>query len=513
MARSIHDTWGVMQRAEQADWSDPDVPRAIKAEMMKNVGRQRAVRESERLLRRQRGAKPHSPVDVDQLPILVDDQAPQVFHAASEEDIRAVLRRLPPGSLDGLRAIRLCIDHTERSVDWPRDPFTGRRRIEVIPGVTTSSVLGRYHLRDATIELYAYLGDTGAIGPFAVYFKGRALVTLLHEAGHHFDETFRLGRSRWNVGVEEKHEGWARKSEDNPGLKIISRYLLERYPSECDELLKWIEDHGGAIPGPPDFVIAKCGTFLRRPFLALVRSALAGHERNVTRVVFARELHRIGGKEFAGKIVRAVLASRPDDPGALAVSACIAQCENRDFETAESLCLRAIACDPSCIQAHEVLVRGYAIQAMWDRAARACEQALALLPAGDTEYGEYILNTFIESHLLLGAFDKVDSDLARMRAWGSEDATLGADVYEAVARCWSEQWEEGLLHATRLLRTDKYEQWDFWLAPLRFECAHRLHRPHLAGTFDRARLTKLEASPRTRTWARRIREHIDIVAS
>ena len=49
MARSIHDTRGVMGRAKRADWSDPEVPRAIKAERMKNVRRHRTIRESERM--------------------------------------------------------------------------------------------------------------------------------------------------------------------------------------------------------------------------------------------------------------------------------------------------------------------------------------------------------------------------------------------------------------------------------------------------------------------------------
>ena len=29
MTRSIHDTWGVMERATRADWSDPEVPLAM----------------------------------------------------------------------------------------------------------------------------------------------------------------------------------------------------------------------------------------------------------------------------------------------------------------------------------------------------------------------------------------------------------------------------------------------------------------------------------------------------
>ncbi len=472
--------------------------------MMNNWRRQQAIRQNERLRRRGGEALP-PPIDLERLAIFIEDSPSYAYYPASEEDIRAVLRRLPPGGLDGLQAIRLCVDKREGKVACPRDPFTGRRRDEVIRGVYTSPVLGSYDRLTATIWLHAYLCDPGAIGPFAPYFKVLALSTLVHEAAHHFDRTFRVGRSRWNIGDQEKHEGFAYGSEDKLGRKIVGRYVLERYPLECAELERWVEEHGGAAPGPPGFLVATSGSYLSRPFRRLVRSVLEGDERDVSRVVFARELHRLGANEPARDIVRAVLSIRPEDPGALAVSACIAQCEGRDFELAESLCLRAIARDPRCLPARTVLVRGYAIQERWDHAALACEQALSVIPAGDTEHGDYILNTLIESHLLLGAFDEVASDIARMRAWDSEYAALGADVYDVVARCWAEQWEEAFLLASRMLKTGKYDTWTVWLAPVRFECAQRLHRPHLAGAFDEARLAGLEERSFTRAWSQRIR--------
>ncbi|MFT3764571.1 MAG: hypothetical protein QM820_03500 [Minicystis sp.] len=504
MARSIHDTWGVMERAERADWSDPDVPRAIKAEMMKNWRRQQTIRESVRQERR-RGAEPPPPIDLDRLPILVDDAAPYVFHPASEEDIRAVLRRLPPGSLDGLQAVRRRIDHTEENAAWPRDPFTFRRRFEILPGIYTSSIFGRYLVKSASIELYAFLCEPHVIAPLALFFKVCGLRTLVHEAAHHFDMTFRLRRSRWDVGDREKHEDWAYRSEDGPGGEIVCAYVLERYPSECAALEAWVVEHGGAAPGPLAFLIGECDSMLRRPLRRLARAVLSGHERDASHVTFARELHRIGGHEVASEIVRAVLARRPDDPGALAVTACLAQCDRRDFEIAEASCLRAIACDPSCVEARTVLVRGYAIREKWDRAALACEEALSVIPAGDVEQGGYVLETLVESHLLLGASAEVGADLARMRAWGAEDTALGADVYDVIARCWAEQWEEALLLTLRLSKTGKYDAWDHWLAAVRFECAHRLRRPHLAGVLGEADLARLARRSFTRAWSQRIR--------
>jgi len=122
-----HDTWGVMDRAKHADWSDPEIPGAIVAETLANIDRQRAIRASERRLRR-RDRPPRLPIDPDRIPIIVEDEAPHVFHAAGEQDIREILRRLPRGSLDGLRAIRLGIDRRDEKGPLPRDPFDRARR-------------------------------------------------------------------------------------------------------------------------------------------------------------------------------------------------------------------------------------------------------------------------------------------------------------------------------------------------------------------------------------------------
>ena len=54
-----------------------------------------------------------------------------------------------------------------------------------------------------------------------MYFKQEALKTLLHEAAHHFDLTFRVGRSRWDVGDKEKKEAWAERGENEEAARVI----------------------------------------------------------------------------------------------------------------------------------------------------------------------------------------------------------------------------------------------------------------------------------------------------
>lgn len=512
MSRSIHDTWGVLKRAERAERANAEVPRAIAVELRRNCFRQTMIRDSERRTRR-RGATPPQPVHPDHLSILVDDHAPHVFHPANEEDIRAILRRLPPGSLDGLQAVRLCVDHEEARRE-PRvlDPFTGRPRREAIPGVFASSTQGDYDRHTGTIRLFAYLCDPAALGPFAPYFKMATLRTLVHETAHHFDLTFRVGRSRWDLADKKKKEAWAYRAEDAQTARIVLPYVRERYPLECDELTRWIKDHGG-VTLPAQFILEEndTGCTPEDAFLALVRLLLEGKDRDAARVAFARELHWIGDNKRALKVVRKVLERHRDDAGALAVSACLTQCEAEDYEAGESLCRRAITADPTCVDAWAVMARGYAKQLKWDQAALACEQGLSLVPDGGAG-GWYFLETLARSHLCLDRWVDVDSDVARMRAWGTEQASLAADVYLAIARCWREQWQSALLLASRLLSAGEHDKWRLLLAAVRFECAHRLGQPYQGRAFTKAELVKLARYKFAKTWGQRIRNHIEMRA-
>ncbi|MEP7121430.1 MAG: hypothetical protein ABJE95_10990 [Byssovorax sp.] len=511
MSRSIHDTWGVLGRAKQADWSDPDVPKAIEADMRKNLRRQQALRTGALRIRRA-GELALQPVHPDTLPIFVDDEGPYIVHSATEEDIRAVLRRLPPGSLDGLQAIRQCVDHADpRYEPRVRDPFTGRLRHELIPGVYVSSTAGDYTRATATIRLLAYVCDPEALGPFAILLKMKVLRTLVHEVAHHFDYAFRKQRNRWDV--RDKNEEWAERIEGEHGEQIVTPYIAERYSSECRELRSWIKDHGGA-PLSPLVVLADDEhrhATARDALLRLVRLVRSGQGGDGARVTFARDLHACGENDHARTAVQRVLSRRPEDAAALAVSACIVQCEGKDHKAAEALCRRAIAADPACVQAWTVLARGQAIQKKWEGAAHACERALALLSPG-THGGWYLLSTLAESHLNLVDIPGLHEDVARMRAWGTELSVQGAEVHLCIAHCWSEEWEEALRLASKLFPTmEPGDLWHRWLAAAQFESAHRLGLSNRAGSFDEAAMTELESNDFAKVWMLRIREHVNTV--
>lgn len=484
-----------------ADWADEEIPKAIKAEMRKNWLRQQAIREGERRVRR--SELPPPPVDPEHIPIIVEQQAPYLLYGATEEDIRAVLGRLPPGSLDGLREVRLCVHLVDgKGASLVREPYTGHLRAEDLPGLFAPALLGTYHKSTATIRLYAFVGEVDP--SLAMLWKIDALKTLVHEAAHHFDYTFRRGRSRWSTNDRSKKEAWAEQVEREQAREIIFPYVTTRYPAEMRALDEWIERHGGA-PVPSYMLTRRYD----RPLMILARSVLGGDDPETTRVGFARALHAVGANDHAAAALRSVYAVRPEHPGALAVSACILHCERTDHDEAERLCRRALEVDPGCRPAWDVLVRGYAIQKRWHEAAVACEGAIAHTPAGDRP-PRYFVSTLGEAYLRLGDWRAVAAHIDWMRAHGDGWA-LFADMQEVLASCWSQEWERALLQATRLLAAGAHDDWCDWLAAAKFESAHRLGRPDQAGSFNEASLRALDANAFTEEWARRIRGHFAAV--
>lgn len=502
MGRTIHDTMGVAQAAEEADWADPAIPKAIAAEMRQNWLRQQAIRAGERRVRRQ-GALAPPPVDPATVPIIVEHDAPYVFHAVTEEDIREVLALLPPGSLDGLREIRLCVDGEDVEGATTRDPFTGRFRLQVAPGVFFTKVHGLYHQKDAIIRLHAYVGRPGPDNPLTLQYKSEALLTLVHEAAHHFDHTFRKRRSRWATGDRDKGEAWARKVEDEEAHKIVFTYMVKRYRDELTELSGWFERHAGVEVEPGWFVL-----FDTAPSRVLAWAVWRGDDIADARATIARALHRMCDHDRAQAVVDVVLAATPDHADALAVGACIRFCLKRDVELAEQLARRAVTLAPASVEAWDVLIRGYANHRRWPEAARACEDAIGHTPAGERPRW-YFVTTLAEAHLRLADWAGFDAAVERISGWGDAIAARTADAYQVLGLCLRERWEPAFQLATRLLAGGQHTRWAEWLAGARFESAHRLGRPGDAGGLNDAALRSLERGYLTKEWGQRIRGLLD----
>lgn len=476
MARSIHDTWGELDRALRADWSDPEARDAAVEEFRANLRRQYAVRTSERRLRREGRAHP-PPLDVDRLPIVVEDEAPFVFHALGAEDIREIIGRLPPGSVDGLQTIRLRAARDRGEPSWPRDPFTARHRLELLPGVYASSVRGWYQRSSRTVCIHAFLCEVPAVAPFVVWLRLMALQTLLHELAHHFDGTFRVGRSRWDLRDRAKGEAWAERLGGEGNDMLARHYFRDHYPEECGRLQSWFETALGVGLPPVMAVLESEEVELKYAFRRLARQVVAGGDLAGARVTFARQAHRSGINDVASAVVEVVLAGDPVHPRALALKACLALCGKRDYEGCLASCRLALETEPGCAEALETVVRCHATAERWQDTADACERALQHLPVDERSCSPYVLRTLVESRMLLDDADGVRSALAQMRARLSGALADDADVFEVIERCWRGQWEEAFVRASRMLATNTAGLWgERALTAVRFECARRLGR-------------------------------------
>src|SRR5690349_2011975 len=137
MSRSVHDTRGVLRRTRIEDYADPEEKRERIRALRANIADQRALKQQTRHQRRRRGLS-LATFDADRIPIVVSDESTYVHHSVTEEDVRGVLRRLPPGMLDGLCEIHLCrCDHPSRRDDEGQkvDPYTGTPATEYVPSV------------------------------------------------------------------------------------------------------------------------------------------------------------------------------------------------------------------------------------------------------------------------------------------------------------------------------------------------------------------------------------------
>ncbi|HYE31551.1 MAG TPA: tetratricopeptide repeat protein [Methylomirabilota bacterium] len=189
------------------------------------------------------------------IPIEILDAGQGVLHAASEEDVRAVLSRMPDAAWQGISRIQLSLGKAyqeERSTGEPQsitDPIIGRLGSQLFPGVYCGNVLGTYLPSRGLVSVYAFVVDPSKSPlPTAardVYLKLHALGTFVHEVAHHHDNTARVARGRWLADRKENFENYAERMEHQWTREIVVPYLEATYKPEVNELLSWVEHHGG----------------------------------------------------------------------------------------------------------------------------------------------------------------------------------------------------------------------------------------------------------------------------
>src|SRR5262249_55550943 len=222
------------------------------------LARKRTVKEQ---VRQRRGPcpLPEVPVDTASIPVEVRDPRASLHHRASAEDVRAVLQLLPPGTLDGLSRVVLCLgaeyqrDLVEAEARYAEpDPLLGRLGSDSLPDVYSGEALGTYFSYDASIWLYAYVYHAATMSDRELrelYLRLQMLETLLHEVAHHWDGSGCDLRGRWVDRPEGRSEWSARKRAYRWTQQFVIPYLEQHYPVTARALVEWVGQHGGvALP-------------------------------------------------------------------------------------------------------------------------------------------------------------------------------------------------------------------------------------------------------------------------
>lgn len=505
LSRSIHTTRRHLRELKRADFAD-------------QRERQRRVDEARRMLQRKRIVKaqvwrrqverqlPEAPVSIASIPIEVRDQQEFVHYPASVEDIVAVLDLLPPGTLDGVSRIVLCLgaeyqremEEADEGIGDP-DPLLGRLSVETLPGVYSGFVLGTYFADDASIWLYAYIYDAASLpdrGLRELYLRLKMLVTLLHEVAHHWDGSACDVRGRWADRPEGKSEYAADKHAHQWTQTLVIPYLERRYPSETRALVEWVGQQGGVTVPLSNLVDHPNETFFNTE--CAVGSLFKAYDRGLppasARLNFAHELHFAERFHEALQGVAGIVTDNPDNLKARALQADIYEHLER-YEQAEHAAKGILAEHPECIDGWQVLVHVYRAQGRWRDLEAAATRSILLCRANERQ-SALLLSERACARIELGDAAGAEADLEQLqlRGSGTRARPIVVDSLRALLLLRTGWYEEALRMAQSHLQRRRWllPTWGILLA-VRYEAAQRLGRPQEAGTISARAATLLRS--------------------
>lgn len=420
MSRSIHTTRSDVQAIQAWNWAD-EQKQAEQAELLRgDLGHKRDAKKQVGKQRRARSI-PLPTVTADSIRIEVRDESGFVHYPASPDDLRAVLRLLPAGILDGIDSIWLCLGagYQESSYDGSseaqeNDPHTGRLGSELLSGVFIGHTLGVYLPKRRRIDLCAYVYDAALPQRemWEVWLRLMMLKTFVHEVAHHHDFSTRVARGRWRADNSDNLEIYAEKMAHEWMRLIVIPYVERRYPVPLKVLRDWLQQHAG-IALPLDLLVgdwrrtAKGGMMTENAFFNmaiafgnLARSVGAGEDKAKTKLQFARELHYKAFYKEALHIIAGVLNEQVDNTEALTLQADI-YIHQKQYDLAFPSLQSVVARQPDDRDAWDCLADVYEAREDWpnliiattrlieQRKGRHCppgwlsSRARALLETGD----------------------------------------------------------------------------------------------------------------------------------
>lgn len=512
MSRSVHTTRRQLDDLRRTNYADPfrqseAIARATDRLQRKATIKARTVQE------RREGAFAETTGGVETIPILVRDEGPYTHYPAGKDDLRAMMRRLPPGSLDGVSRVVLCVgaedQHEMADVEngqGERDPIVGRLGYEILLGVYGGIASGVYAEEDASIWLYAYIYEPEGLCDRQVkehFLRLRTLSTLMHEVAHHHDRSACDRRGAWAYRSVGRREWSARNREYAWTMRYVVPYLEEAYPVETDALIQWVRAHAGAplalseMHDRPDELPFSTRVAIERLFDAVD----AGEADRDIRLDFAHELRFAERYDEALRVIAAFIVEHPDDLCALTLQAGV-YTRLRRYEEAERVALAVVGRDSAMTDAWKELARVYRAQGLWSDLARVCETALRLPNLNNLSIQTLLIER-ASALIELGDFEHAEADIERLAQYRGEFIQRDVMSLRALLLLRTGHIEEALgLAATYPLRSRTLPPRGI-LAAVRYEAAMRLRRPSEAGVLS-ARLVTLLREFGYGAWLRRL---------
>jgi tetratricopeptide (TPR) repeat protein len=410
------------------------------------------------------------------IPLVVGETPPGAAFPASADDVRAVLARLPPETLEGLARVEFTVPHVQRHTR--------------ADGVLAGAVLGQYTPKDAVIQLFGFWYDEArpdrAI--LAMYLRLEMLATLVHEVAHHVDFLAHVGRGRWVRTSRDEREGFAEAAEYAWTREHVIPYLEETHAAGVAALRAWLREHGGAAVDLAQLAgdsrrqggesLEQQMYTVRHAFFSLLDGVAKGEPRAETQTMFALHLHYHHDYEAALEALACALAAAPDHRTARYLVADIYMHQGR-FEESMRAARELLRDQPDHMGAWKVLAEAAQGQGDWAGLVEATDW-LARLETRAAVWRRHDALTGLHARIELGEFAAVERDLAALSFGDTASARgelLGLRAHLRIRR----GDHEGVLGAVHEWLAGAHGEMPALAAAARFEAAHRLGRPAEAG--------------------------------
>jgi tetratricopeptide (TPR) repeat protein len=531
LSRSIHTTRRSLEEARRFRYSSHEKRREVLQALRDELTVKRVIKQAVDEERRV-GDRPVAFLPPEAIPIRARELGPYVHYPASPADLVGILRAMPPGTADGLRAIELDLapvspDDVDDADEEPEasklDPFLGRLGQESIPGVYSGRTLGIYASANATIRLFGYVYDPARPNRELIdlHLRLRMLGTFVHELAHHHDAMTRIARGRWMAIDEEKVEVYAEAMQYEWVRRIVAPYIARAYPDAVQHFGAWMLRHGGVpisletLAGDPRYTVGANGVRLffsvESAFELLLEDVERGADVESTRLEFARSLHYGEHYEEALAALAQLLADAPGHIGARILQADIHVHQGRYAEAIGAM-RRLLAESVDQDDAWEVLGDALQDEGDWAGVLDARTRAYELRRERGAEAYEvdWALAARARARLELGDYPGLLEDLVGLERDGRWRASRSAATLRAMMFLRQGHFEEALEVAMTALAVDSWGKL-VELEAVRFEAARRLDRSTVAGELSPIALARLKTLGHG-AWVDRLRRDFGLTA-